>query len=108
MARASWRATRGNAWRLLAGTLLVSLPPAVAGVAFSLALGALAEATGSLVLGWLGDLAPVAGASIQAPLLAAFLSYAYLFLRRAPRRWSRRREAAASRQISSAVHDPAP
>ena|SRR5690242_10187579 len=79
--RASWRATRGNAWRLLAGTLLVSLPPAVAGFACSLALGALAEATGSLVLGWLGDLAPVAGAWIQAPLLAAFLSYAYLFLR---------------------------
>jgi hypothetical protein len=79
--RASWRATRGNAWRLLAGTLLVSLPPAAAGVLLSLALGALANVTGSLVLGWLGELAPVAGAWVQTPLLAAFLSYAYLFLR---------------------------
>lgn len=77
----SWRATRGNAWRLLAGTLIVSLPPAAAGALLSLGLSALADATGSLVLGWLGELAPVAGAWVQAPLLAAFLSYAYLFLR---------------------------
>jgi hypothetical protein len=77
----SWRATRGNAWRLLAGMLVVSLPPAAAGALLSLGLGALADASGSLVLGWLGELAPVAGAWVQAPLLAAFLSYAYLFLR---------------------------
>jgi hypothetical protein len=78
---ASWRATRGNGLRLLAGMLLVSVPPALAGTLLALLLRQLAEATGSLVLGWLTSLAPIAAAWVQAPLLAAFLSYAYLFLR---------------------------
>jgi hypothetical protein len=78
---ASWRATRGNGWRLLGGMLLVSVPPAVAGTLLAVLLDRLADATGSLVLGWLARLAPIAAAWVQAPLLAAFLSYAYLFLR---------------------------
>jgi phosphate/sulfate permease len=81
----SWRATRGNGWRLLAGVLAVSLPPTIAGALLAVGLGQLAEATGSLVLDWLSRLAPVAGAWLQAPLLAAFLSYAYLFLRQRTR-----------------------
>lgn len=76
---ASWHATRGNGWRLLAGFMLVTLPVSLAGVAAALGLLALAEATGSLVLGWLARLAPIAAAWVQAPLLAGFLSYAYLF-----------------------------
>jgi hypothetical protein len=82
--RTSWQATRGNGWRLLAGVLLVSLPPAAAGMALGALLAALSEASGSLVLGWLSNLAPIAAAWTQAPLLAAFLSYSYLFLRRQP------------------------
>ena len=78
----SWRATRGNGWRLLAGFVLVTLPVSLAGVAAALALLALAESTGSLVLGWLARLAPIAAAWVQAPLLAGFLSYAYLFFTR--------------------------
>lgn len=79
--RTSWEATRGNGWRLLAGVLMVSVPPAVAGALLAVALSGLAEATGSLVLGWLARLAPIAGAWLQAPLLSAFLSFAYLHLR---------------------------
>jgi hypothetical protein len=77
----SWRATRGNGLRLLAGVLMVSLPPALAGTLLAFLLDGLAESTGSLVLGWLTSLAPIAAAWVQAPLLAAFLSYAYLLLR---------------------------
>jgi hypothetical protein len=33
-------------------------------------------------LSWLSQLAPIAAAWVQAPLLAAFLSFGYLFLRR--------------------------
>jgi hypothetical protein len=80
--RTSWRATRGNGWRLLAGVLLVSLPPAVAGMVLGTMLAVLSDASGSLVLSWLSQLAPVAAAWVQAPLLAAFLSFGYLFLRR--------------------------
>jgi phosphate/sulfate permease len=60
----------------------VTLPVSVAGVAAAWRLLALAEGTGSLVLGWLARLAPIAAAWVQAPLLAGFLSYAYLFLTR--------------------------
>jgi hypothetical protein len=63
------------------GVLLVSAPPAVAGTLLALLLDRLADATGSLVLRWLASLAPIAGAWVQAPLLAAFLSFVYLFLR---------------------------
>jgi hypothetical protein len=80
--RTSWRATRGNGWRLLAGVLLVSLPPAVAGMVLGTVLAVLSDASGSLVLSWLSQLAPIAAACVQAPLLAAFLSFGYLFLRR--------------------------
>jgi hypothetical protein len=80
--RTSWRATRGNGWRLLAGVLLVSLPPAVAGMVLGTVLAVLSDASGSLVLSWLSQLAPIAAAWVQAPLLAAFLSFGYLFLRR--------------------------
>lgn len=75
----SWRATRGNAWRLLAGFVLVTLPIGLAGVLLALLLLAVAEQTGSLVLGWLARLAPIAAAWVQAPLLAGFLSYCYAF-----------------------------
>jgi hypothetical protein len=82
---AAWAATRGNAWRLLAGLLLVCVPAVLLGAGLAIALSSLAESTGSLVLGWLARLAPIAGAWIQAPLLASFLSYAYLFLNPTPR-----------------------
>lgn len=78
----SWRATRGNAWRLLAGFALVTLPASVGGALLAILLLGLAEATGSLVLGWVARLAPIAAVCAQAPLLAGFLSYAYLFLER--------------------------
>ena len=72
--------TRGNGWRLLAGFALVTLPLAVVMIILMLALGWAADATGSLALTALADLAAVGNAWLQAPVIASFLAYAYLFL----------------------------
>lgn len=76
----SWAMTRGNGWRLLAGFALVTLPLAVVMIVLMLALGWAADATGSLALTALADLAAVGNAWLQAPVIASFLAYAYLFL----------------------------
>jgi hypothetical protein len=75
----SWAQTSGNGWRLLGGFLLVSLPAAAAAIGLALLLGRLADATGSVVLTALADLAALANPWVQAPLIASFLSYAYLW-----------------------------
>jgi hypothetical protein len=77
----SWAITRGNGWRLVLGFFLATLPVAAGllGVAFLLAWSA--DATGSITLIALADLAAVANAWIQAPLIASFLSFSYLFFR---------------------------
>lgn len=77
----SWRITHGNGWRLVLGFFLTTLPVAlgVLGVAFLLAWAA--EATGSIALTALADLAAVANPWLQAPLIASFLSFAYLHFR---------------------------
>ena len=51
----------------------------VLGLALFLAWAA--EATGSLALAAMADLAAVGNAWLQAPLIASFLSYAYLFFK---------------------------
>ena len=70
----SWALTDGNGWRLVGGFVLATLPVTVA-----VLLGYLAELTGSIVLAALADLAAVANAWLQAPLIASYLSFAYLF-----------------------------
>ena len=77
----SWAITRGNGWRLVLGFFLATLPGAAGllGLAFLLAWSA--DATGSITLIALADLAAVANAWIQAPLIASFLSFSYLFFR---------------------------
>ena len=68
---------------LAAGARLLPGYPArggrLLGVAFLLAWAA--DATGSIALAALADLAAVANAWLQAPLIASFLSFAYLFFR---------------------------
>jgi hypothetical protein len=76
----SWAMTEGNGWRLLGGFALTTLPVAVAAIALTLALSWAADATGSIVLGALADLTAVGNAWLQAPLIASFLSFSYLFL----------------------------
>lgn len=77
----SWALTRGNGWRLLGGFMLTALPVAVAAIVLSVGLSWAADATGSIVLSALADLAAVGNAWLQAPLIAAYLAFAYLFLR---------------------------
>jgi hypothetical protein len=77
----SWGLTRGNGWRLFAGFLMATLPVALAAILVTLLLSYAADATGSIALGALADLAAVANAWLQAPLIAAFLSYVFIFLR---------------------------
>ena len=80
----SWALTDGNGWRLVAGFIMATLPVTVAVLALSQLLFYLAELTGSIVMAALADLAVVANAWLQAPLIASFLSFAYLFLRQQP------------------------
>lgn len=75
----SWALTQGNGWRLLMGFLLITLPVAGAIIALTLVLGWAASATGSVVLLALADLSAILNAWLQAPLIASFLSYAYLW-----------------------------
>ncbi|MFO1071204.1 MAG: hypothetical protein U1E17_00510 [Geminicoccaceae bacterium] len=77
----SWTLTRGNGWRLLGGFLLVTLPVAAALLGLALLLAWAADATGSIALTALSYLAAVANAWLQAPLIASFLSFAYVWFR---------------------------
>jgi hypothetical protein len=77
----SWALTQGNGWRLLGGFVLTTLPVAVAAIALTVALSWLADATGSIVLGALADLTAVGNAWLQAPLIASYLAFSYLFVR---------------------------
>lgn len=77
----SWALTRGNGWRLLGGFVAVTMPIAIAAIALTLFLGWASDATGSLVLLALADLAAVVNAWLQAPLIASFLSYAYIWFK---------------------------
>jgi hypothetical protein len=77
----SWALTRGNGGRLFLGFLLVTVPVTTTMVALTLFLGWVADATGSIVLDALSDLAAVANPWLQAPLIASFLSYAYSWFR---------------------------
>jgi hypothetical protein len=77
----SWAVTAGNGWRLALGFFLATLPVALTVLALALFLAWAADATGSIVLSALADLATVANAWLQAPLIASFLSYVYLFFR---------------------------
>lgn len=76
----SWAVTQGNGWRLLGGFALVTLPLAALMIALTLALGWAADATGSIVLAALADLVAVANPWLQAPVIASFLAFTYLFL----------------------------
>lgn len=82
--RASWAATAGSGWRLCGGFLAVSLPVTVLSYLVAVLLARAAAATGSLVLVWLAALAPIVATFAQAALLAAFLSFVYIFMMQAP------------------------
>ena len=77
----SWRITHGNGWRLVLGFFLATLPVAIVALALAFLLAWAAEASGSIALTALADLAAVGNAWLQAPLIASFLSFAYLFFR---------------------------
>ena len=77
----SWAVTAGNGWRLTLGFFLATLPVALLVLALAIFLGWAADATGSIALSALADLATVANAWLQAPLIASFLSFVYLFFR---------------------------
>lgn len=77
----SWALTRGNGMRLLSGMLLSILPVLAVFVIAQLVIGT-AVAMGAERLGnFLALVVGVAGGWVQAPLVATFLSYAYLFFR---------------------------
>ncbi|MGD9507977.1 MAG: hypothetical protein AB7X49_05430, partial [Geminicoccaceae bacterium] len=75
----SWRITHGNGWRLVLGFFVTTLPVAIGILALAFLLAWAAEATGSIALTALADLAAVGNPWLQAPLIASFLSFAYLF-----------------------------
>jgi hypothetical protein len=79
--RSSWRITHGNGWRLVLGFFVTTLPVAIGVLALAFLLAWAAEATGSIALMALADLAAVANPWLQAPLIASFLSFAYLYFR---------------------------
>ncbi|MEK0083481.1 hypothetical protein [Benzoatithermus flavus] len=79
--RRSWELTRGHGWRLLLGFLLIALPVAAVTIGLAILLNRAAEATGSLAVSALADLAAVGNAWLQAPLIASFLSYVYTWCR---------------------------
>lgn len=81
--RRSWALTRGNGLQLFLGFLITTLPVALVAVGLMLVLGSAAESTGSVALAALGGLVAVANAWLQAPLIASFLSYAYIFFQEA-------------------------
>lgn len=81
---ASWAATAGHGWRLVLGFTLVSLPAALVGAILAILLGGAAAATESSFLLYLAPLAPIATAFIQSALLAAMMSYVYIFIVQPP------------------------
>jgi hypothetical protein len=79
--RGSWKLTRGNGGRLLMGLLLTVLP-VLGAVLLAQLIGAAFAAMGAAKAGaFLALLAASLGGWLQAPLVAAFLSYAYLYFR---------------------------
>jgi hypothetical protein len=77
----SWRLTQGNGVRLFVGILL-SIVPVLAAVLVAQLIAGMFQAAGAEKLGaFLGLVAATAGGWVQAPLVAGFLSYAYLFFR---------------------------
>ncbi|MFO1035903.1 MAG: hypothetical protein U1E45_03585 [Geminicoccaceae bacterium] len=77
----SWRATRGNGWRLVLGMALVTIPIGAATRLLTGVLTDLAIDTGSIALRLLTAVVSTGGDLLGAALLAAFLSQAYLFFR---------------------------
>ena len=63
------------------GFFVTTLPVAIGILALAFLLAWAAEATGSIALTALADLAAVGNPWLQAPLIASFLSFAYLFFR---------------------------
>ena len=81
--KGSWRLTRGNGGRLLAGILLTILP-VICAVLLTQIIGAAFNALGAAKAGaFLALLAASVGGWLQAPLVAAFLSFSYLWFRAA-------------------------
>jgi hypothetical protein len=78
----SWAITEGNGWRLVMGFFLATMPVALVVLGVALGLSWVADVTGSIALAALVDLAAVGNAWLQAPLIASFLSYAYIFFTR--------------------------
>jgi hypothetical protein len=79
----SWALTRGNGGRLLAGILLTILP-VLAAMILTQIVGAAFEGLGAAKAGaFLALLAANVGGWLQAPLVAAFLSFSYLWFRAA-------------------------
>ena len=81
--RGSWQLTSGNGTRLFGGILLTVLPVILAVVLAQL-IAAAFDAVGAAKAGaFLALLASSVGAWLQAPLVAAFLSFSYLWFRAA-------------------------
>jgi hypothetical protein len=79
--RRSWRLTAGNTVRLLVGLILTVLPVLLAAMLATL-LGLVFTAIGAPRFGaFVSLLAGNGGGWLQAPLVAAFLSYCYLWFR---------------------------
>jgi hypothetical protein len=77
----SWQMTRGQGLRLILALMLAALPVAIASILLVLLFAGIADATGSIIMRMLADLAGTASAWVQAPIVASLLSYTYLFLR---------------------------
>jgi hypothetical protein len=81
--KGSWALTRGNGGRLLAGILLTILPVLCA-VLLTQIIGAAFNGLGASKAGaFLALVAGSVGGWLQAPLVAAFLSFSYLWFRAA-------------------------
>ncbi|HMR29762.1 MAG TPA: hypothetical protein PKA13_02515 [Geminicoccaceae bacterium] len=81
--RGSWQMTRGNGGRLLAGLLLTILP-VIGAVLLAQLIGAAFNGLGAAKAGaFLALAAASLGSWLQAPLVAAFLSFSYLWFRAA-------------------------
>lgn len=81
---ASWAGSDGNGWRIASGFLLLTIPVTAFGILAAEAVRHLSEMSGSLILRTLAVAMPLAAAFAQAALLAAFLSFARLFLAAGP------------------------
>ena len=77
----SWALTRGNGMRLLSGMLLAILPVLAVFVLAQLVIGSMMAMGAERLGNFLMLLVGLVGGWVQAPLVATFLSYAYLFFR---------------------------